>query len=76
MKIYDAYAYDGDYYDPFNPIGIFSDFETAKQEAIQQSRYMESLHVDVLELVGNKFEVKEQWCFDISKANPVWKKKE
>lgn len=61
MKIYDAYAYDGDYYDPLHPIGIYNNFEIAKQSAVEQAENTDTLHVDVLELVGNKFEIKERW---------------
>lgn len=76
MKIYDVYAYDGDYYDPLHLIGIYNDFETAKKEARQYSDNMDSLHVDVLEVIGSKFEVKEEWAFRVGEYNPVWKKKE
>lgn len=73
MIIFDVYTLDGDYYDPLNSIGIYIDFEVAKNAAESNSEYMDTLHVDVLELQGNKFEVKEKWVFDKHDKNPIWK---
>ena len=74
MRIYEAYALDSDYYDPLNLIGIYNDIEVAKKEVEKASEYIESLHVDVLELKGNKFEVIERWTR--YKSNPNWEKEE
>jgi len=74
LRIYEAYALDSDYYDPLNLIGIYNDIEVAKKEVEKASEYIESLHVDVLELKGNKFEVIERWTR--YKPNPNWEKEE
>ena len=76
LIIYDVYTLDNDYYNPLNPIGIYIDFEVAKKVAESNSAYMETLHVDVLELQGDKFEVKERRIFDKLDDNPKWKKED
>ena len=74
LIIYEAYTLDDDYYNPLSIIGIYNDFEVAKKEVEKASEYVETLHVDVLELKGNKFEVIERWTR--YKPNPNWEKEE
>lgn len=74
LRIYEAYALDSDYYDPLHLVGIYNDFEVAKEEVEKASEYVETLHVDVLELKSNKFEVIERWTR--YKSNPNWEKEE
>jgi len=75
LRVYDAYALDGDYYDPLNLIGIYNDIEVAKKAVVDEAiEFAETLHVDVLELKGNKFEVIERWTR--YKSNPNWEKED
>ena len=75
LRIYEALTLDDDYYNPESTIGIYNDFEVAKKQVVDEAfDFVETLHVDVLELKGNKFEMIERWTR--YKSNPNWEKEQ
>lgn len=72
MTIYEVYIQTGDFYSPFEQIGIYSDFEVAKKFAEEKSIDSESLYVYALDLVGEEFTVKQTWHNDLESDDSLW----